>query len=173
MAEYSSRILITVSSPNVWKRFECLESSFGLDFKSISHTKGNSFYIDKAWICVEGDIDQLVSNIAEILEQDGFIIADTTDLDCPAYTYAVTYLGEDIHSYYFGSSSDNRYLYEKVKIINFDKWVKKVSSESFLSDTENKYLARYGILIENPVGTIVSEELTEDNEELPKDNICL
>ena len=167
MAEYKSRILITVSSNDVWKRFDNQKSAFGLDFKTIATTQANIYCLDKAWACMEGDIDQLVSNISEILVDDGFVIADTTDLDCPAYTYAVTYLGEDIHSYYFGSSSDNRYLYEKVKIINFDKWVKKVSSESFLSDTENKYLAQYGILIDNPVGTIGVEKSTEDNEDLP------
>ena len=162
MAEYKSRIFVKVFSRDGWKRFESFKFALGKEFNAFSNEEDLSFCIDRAWGCPEGDIDRLVTNIAKVLGQDGFIIADTVDLDSPAYTYAVVYMGEEIHTYYFGSYSNNRYLYENVEISNYNRWLGKVYSEAFLNETENEYLAQYGILIENSVGTIVSEELTED-----------
>ena len=157
MSQYSSRICIKVSSPEVWRRFEDSDDA-GFDLDELADTGQTKCAIDVGcW--VEDEINSIVEALAETLGDEGIIIADTTNINVDPYNYCVYYLGdcvktEEFSIYHYNSKCE---MFFKTDIYDIAGWL---SYGGFpVSDAEREQLFRCGI-------SCVGKNFTELNTEL-------
>ena len=99
MSQYTSRIHIKVSSPDIWKRFvDTDDAEFNL--AELADTDETSFVITGDWSCVEDELDGIVTALAETIQADGLIVADTTNINVDPYAYIVYSMGSGVHKNY-------------------------------------------------------------------------
>lgn len=143
MSQYSSRLHIKVSSPEVWRRFRGEgEYDAGLDMVEFADTKDTSFIIDADVGWSEGELDGIVVALAEILGKDGIVIADTTNINVDSYNYCVLYLGEGIHSdvYDCGNKCE---MHDETDISDIVDWLSY--GEFNISNEEREQMSKCGI----------------------------
>lgn len=97
MSEYSSRIHIKVSSPEIWKKFDNKDDA-DFDLAKLAETNETSFIIDCEWSCMEDELTGIVKTLSKTLGSNGIIIADTTNIDVDPYNYCVFYLGDRVNT---------------------------------------------------------------------------
>lgn len=100
MSEYSSRIHIKVSSPEIWKKFDNKDDA-DFDLAKLAETNETSFIIDCDWSCMEDELTGIVKTLSKTLGSNGIIIADTTNIDVDPYNYCVFYLGDRVNTIEF------------------------------------------------------------------------
>lgn len=124
--QWESRINITVSSSEVWKRFEDAYD-LDLDLASLATSGLNSFTCDNEdgfLACGKYDLTEKVKVLAKVLGEDGIVIADATSSSVAP--------GED-YAYFFGTSvksgsfnyeySDKFYMFHDTNISDIRNWI--------------------------------------------------
>lgn len=104
MAQYETRLHIVVESPEVWSRFEEADDG-GLGLAALAGQE------ETAFVCAyrslgEETLKETVALLAETIGRDGFILADTTDINSDDPDYIVYSAGFGIHD---GSFADSAY----------------------------------------------------------------
>lgn len=139
MSQYSSRIHIRVSSPEIWRRFE-EEDDAGMDLERLADTERKSYVYDYNW-WTERELDGTVQSLAKTLGQEGMIIADTTNINVDPYDYCVLYLGERVFCETYSSYYHD--MFSETNIANIAEWLNYGKFSLTMRDRE--YLVRFGI----------------------------
>ncbi len=142
MSQYESRIHIKVSSPNIWSRFTD-KNDAGFDLAKLAETEKTSFVIDGIWSAHEDELTRIVNTLAKTLDEDGIIIADTTNSNVDPFNFCVLYLGENVYTELFEDSEFDRMAFETT-IDDISKWLNY--GEFHVSEREKSILFRCGIL---------------------------
>lgn len=127
MSQYSSRIHIQVSTPEIWSRF-IDNYDGGFELGKLADTNETSFIINGEWSENECGLDTIVAGVAKFLHGDGIIIADTTNINVDPYYHYVYYLGERVKTYYWDCLENRRAnrdgnIYHYADICDFAEWL--------------------------------------------------
>lgn len=142
MSQYTSRIHIKVTSPSVWGKFaEADDAEFGL--AELENSNTTSFIIDGEWSCFENEMDGIVNALAETLQGDGIIIADTTNINVDPYNYCVYYLGTYVKTHEFGWRSSRAGMNWDTDIQDIVGWLNYAGFSA--SESEEAQLLKCGI----------------------------
>lgn len=170
MSQYCSRIHIKVKEPNIWKRFENkYDTIFNLDnfITNGCCTKDEnktSFIINGDWGYTEDEIKEIVVTLSKILDKDGIIIADTTNINVDPADYCVYYFGDKVRTKlyediddYDDEESDRENLGIAEMLLDTDigdiiAWLN--CADFTLSEVEKNQLKDFGFVIDNNKKTI-------------------
>ena len=142
MSQYTSRIHIKVTSPSVWGKFaEADDAEF--DLAELENSNTTSFIIDGEWSCFENEMDGIVNALAETLQGDGIIIADTTNINVDPYNYCVYYLGSYVKTHEFGWRSSRANMNWDTDIQDIVGWLNYAGFSA--SESEEAQLLKCGI----------------------------
>lgn len=142
MSQYTSRIHIKVTSPSVWGKFaEADDAEFGL--AELENSNTTSFIVDGEWSCFENEMDGIVNALAETLQGDGIIIADTTNINVDPYNYCVYYLGSYVKTHEFGWRSSRANMNWDTDIQDIVGWLNYAGFSA--SESEEAQLLKCGI----------------------------
>ena len=144
MSQYVSRIHIKVSSPDIWTKFE-EEDDAGFDLADLSKTNQTSFSISGDWSCVEDELTGIVKALSKTLEQDGIIIADTTNINVDPYDFCVYYFGGYVQVECFTIWDDRKKceMFSETNIDDIAGWLSY--GEFMVSSEEKEILFKHGI----------------------------
>lgn len=144
MSQYYSRLHIKVRSPEIWNRFkEEDDASFGL--AELAETNHTSFVSDDERPYTEDELFGIVNALAETLDVDGIIIADTTNVNVDPYNSCVYYLGDHVHAedFIIDFDGDKCEMHDEVGIGDILDWLDY--GEFSISQKEKDVLSRCGI----------------------------
>lgn len=145
MSQYSSRIHIQVSSPEVWSRCAGYDGT-GFDLAKLARSDQTAFVTDKLGAVNESKLERLVENLAQALGADGIIIADTTNINVDSYEYCVFYLGGRVHMKEFSldRNAEKSDMFFETDIQNISEWLSY--GEFSVSKKERSVLFFFGIV---------------------------
>lgn len=145
MSQYSSRMHIQVSSPEVWSRCAGYDGT-GFNLAKLAGSDQTSFVSDELGAVNESKLEKLVENLAQALGADGIIIADTTNINVDTYEYCVFYLGGRVRTKEFSlyRNAEKSDMFFKTGIQNISEWLSY--GEFSVSKKERSVLFRFGIV---------------------------
>lgn len=145
MSQYSSRIHIQVSSPEVWSRCAGYDGT-GFDLAKLARSDQTAFVTDELGAVNESKLERLVENLAQALEADGIIIADTTNINVDTYEYCVFYLGGRVRTKEFSLDRNAKKsdMFFETDIQNIEEWLSY--GEFSVSQKERSVLFRFDIV---------------------------
>ena len=118
MSQYSSRIHIKVSSPDVWLKYKD-EDDADFDLANLAVSNRTAYIIDGEWSADEDELTGIVEALSETLGKDGIIIADTTNINVDPYDYCICYFGDGVRTKEFGYSE----MFFKTSIADIAGWL--------------------------------------------------
>ncbi len=145
MSQYSSRIHIKVSSPEVWRKFEDEDdASFGL--AELAKRGNTSFVVSGTYLSAE-ELFGIVNALAETLGKDGIIIADNTDINVDPYDYCLYYLGSYVQTEEFNiyRGKNKCEMAFETDIMDIPGWLNYGGFSA--SEAEKEVLFRCGLLV--------------------------
>lgn len=124
MSQYSSRMQIQVSSPEVWSRCAGYDGT-GFDLAKLATSDQTAFVTDELGAVNESKLERLVENLAQALGTDGIIIADTTNINVDTYEYCVFYLGGRVRTKEFSLDRNAKKsdMFFETDIQNIEEWL--------------------------------------------------
>lgn len=141
MAQYYSRIKIKVKSPSVWKRFKDIDDE-GFNLFELSETNSLCAQMDCSYY--EEDLFNIVREFASIIDKDGIIIADTTNINVDPYDYCVYYFGVEVKDKYFSVLSDRRgNMFHETNINEMSNWLNY--GKFSITKKEKEFLSMFDI----------------------------
>lgn len=130
MSQITSRILVRVTSPQVWERFKGeYYEEVGGNFLDYIDMNFREFSIEDSWSCWPDDLETLVTCIAEILGKDGIIIADSDNINTDPTNFYAYYFGEKVHfgylenKFHSGEMEEYDYYFDVCEIGDIAKWL--------------------------------------------------
>lgn len=100
MAQYRSRLNITVKEHSVWDKLKSVNwTEYGLD-QSVIEKTGTTSIVNDEWGIRERDLKKLVTEIAAAAPGKCLIIADTHNENVDPYNYMVYYLTNEKSTYW-------------------------------------------------------------------------
>lgn len=145
MSQYSSRMHIQVTSPEVWSRCAGYDGT-GFDLASLAGSDQTAFVTDELGAVNESKLENLVENLAQALGTDGIIIADTTNINVDTYEYCVFYLGGRVRTKEFSldRNAEKSDMFFEADIEDFVAWLSY--GEFSVSKKERNILFRFDIV---------------------------
>lgn len=150
MSQITSRILVRVTSPQVWERFKGeYYEEVGGNFLDYIDMNFREFSIEDSWSCWPDDLETLVTCIAEILGKDGIIIADSDNINTDPTNFYAYYFGEKVHfgylenKFHSGEMEEYDYYFDVCEIGDIAKWLNY--GKYSLKKSEKNLLLRFGI----------------------------
>jgi len=141
MAQMTSRIHIRVTSPEVWSRFtEAIDPD--LDLAPLASKDVTTFFHnDLAYL--PGQLTQVVTALVNVIQSDGIILADTTNINVDPYAYIVYSLGCGVKEI----EEDGNYCFATNCIDAEDELLKCLNYKSYFKFTpeELENLKKVGI----------------------------
>ena len=104
MSQYESRMHIVVSTPEVWKKLHNLDvEKYGIfaPADEVFDLAGTEWEVSD-WSCIEKDLKNFVSEVAEAIGKDGIVFADTTNINVDPYAYIVYAAGNGVREKEYG-----------------------------------------------------------------------
>lgn len=141
MSQYSAGIHIKVTSPNIWRRFKGIDLGFTYDLALLADYDVVSYvFAGDDNSRNEKELYDLVMAVVGIVQNDGIVIASTTNINVDPYVFCCFYLGESVQRYEFFAERDqkSRIMCEKAYVGNILEWFKY--GEFLLSKKETEML---------------------------------
>ena len=136
MSEYDARMKIKVSSDKVWERFKNVDTKY---WNLYDEGLKDTFVFDGEGLD-EFELEELVDTIAEVLGEDGIIIADTYNFNVDYYNHCIYYFGDIVESETFEETS----MHLDTNIEDIAGWLNYAKFR--LNKREKEQLKRFGII---------------------------
>ena len=147
MGQYYSRICIKVRGTSVWKRLYDIKTqnyNLGASGEEVFSSKKKMIVISD-WSCDEAGVLKLVKDVAKRLENDGIVVADTTNINVNPYEYGVYYLGGKVHDFLYDDTSDKCEMFNDTNIKDISAWIG--IAECPVSASEKRMAEEFGVKV--------------------------
>lgn len=142
MSQYCSRMYVKVKNISDWDKLKeiNMENNICFDFAIFFNCSNSYVYINGDWSASEDELCCICEEIKEVLGEDVFIIADTTNINVDPYNFVVYSHDEDVMSRYIDGCG-----YFNSDIRKPEQWFEK--NKIKVSEETKKHASEFGFTL--------------------------